>query len=155
MIIENTHQYIKNTWKKAVVSPEDMEEGFRLPYPCVPPCVTGMFRCLFYWDTFYTNLGLLSDGEIELAKNNVDNLIYLLNKYCFVPNANSVSGTKWCSQPPYLHWMVQVLDTYIHDEVWLKNAYRVSILDERTHDRAGAESALSPSVGKIRPDRIL
>lgn len=123
MCIEKTHQYIKNTWEKAVVVPEDMEEGFRLPYPCVPPCVTGTFRCLFYWDTFYTNLGLLLDGELELAKNNVDNLIYMLHKYGFVPNANSEAHTKWCSQPPYLHWMIQMLYEYLQDDEWLKEAY--------------------------------
>ncbi len=121
MFIEKTHQYIKRSWKRAAVEPEDMQENFQLPYPCVPPCVTGMFRCLFYWDTFYTNLGLIADGELELAKNNVANLIYLLKKYGFVPNANSESGTKWCSQPPYLHWMVQTLEEYLQDEQWLKD----------------------------------
>ncbi len=123
MMIERTHQYIERTWERAMLMPKDMEAGFQLPYPCVPPCVTGEFRCLFYWDTFYTNLGLVADGKSALAKHNVDNLIYLLNKYGFVPNANSESGSKWCSQPPYLHWMVQTLEKYVQDESWLKKAY--------------------------------
>ena len=120
---ERTAAYIKNSWQKAVINKEDAELPELYVAPFVPPCVNGAFKVLFYWDTFFTNRGLITDGQTGLAKNNVDYLIFALNKFGFVPNALSVSGTRWCSQPPFLHFMVRDVYEKTLDEEWLKNAY--------------------------------
>ncbi|MBO7345690.1 MAG: hypothetical protein J6U92_07130 [Clostridia bacterium] len=123
-MLDKTHNYVQNTWEKAKVEITAKKgEKYWLPCPFVPPCVTGYFRVLFYWDTFYTNKGLIADGFIDLAKNNVDNLLYMLDKLGFVPNSWSDSGTKWCSQPPYLHFMVRDIYEQTKDVEWLKSAY--------------------------------
>ncbi|MCQ2815251.1 MAG: alpha,alpha-trehalase [Bacilli bacterium] len=116
-----THNFIKNRWKDAVKINNDKD--YSLPFPFVPPCVDGLFKCLFYWDTYYTNKGLIADGYIDLAKNNVDDLIYMLKKYGHVPNSNSYPGIKHNSQPPYLHLMVNDVYNATKDENWLKEAY--------------------------------
>lgn len=116
-----THDYIVNRWKDCVRNNNDGE--YRLPFSFVPPCVDGYFKCLFYWDTYYTNKGLILDGQIELAKNNVNNLLYLLDKYGFVPNSNSYPGIKHNSQPPYLHFMIADIYQITKDDEWLKKAY--------------------------------
>lgn len=122
--IAQTRRYIASRWAKAVHFPEnEPDDGYKLPYPFVPPCISGDFHVLFYWDTFYTNRGMLADGFKEFAKWNVDNLIYALNKLGFVPNAYSENLIKWTSQPPYLHFMVKDIYLAFQDEEWLKGAY--------------------------------
>ena len=118
-----TAEYIKKSWKKAVVVPDATAFPELYVAPFVPPCVNGDFRVLFYWDTYFTNVGLIGDGEIGLAKNNADNLICAVNKNGFVPNAVSYSGAKWCSQPPYLHLIVRDIYEITQDDDWLRNAY--------------------------------
>ena len=59
-----------------------------LPAPFSVPQAQGRtFMDLFYWDTYFTNLGLLSLGDIQQAKNNVDDILYLIDKYGYMPNA--------------------------------------------------------------------
>lgn len=116
-----THEFISKRWKDGLVKEQNPE--YPLPFPFEPPCVDGLFKCLFYWDTFYTNKGMIFDGLIEYAKYNTDNLIYLLNKYGFVPNSNSYPGITHNSQPPYLQYMINDVFEATKDEKWAKEAY--------------------------------
>lgn len=116
-----THEFITKRWKDGIL--ENKEGEYALPFPFEPPCIDGLFKCMFYWDTYYTNKGLILDGYVELAKNNVDNLIYMLRKYGCVPNSNSWPGIKHNSQPPYLHFMVKDVYEVIKDKEWLCDAY--------------------------------
>lgn len=122
--VRKTRAHIASRWALALHRPEnEPDDGYRLPYPFVPPCIAGDFHVLFYWDTFYTNRGMIADGRFDYAKWNVDNLIYALNKLGFVPNAYSENLIKWTSQPPYLHFMVKDIYAASRDEAWLRNAY--------------------------------
>ncbi|MFA7125995.1 MAG: trehalase family glycosidase [Bacilli bacterium] len=116
-----THNYIINRWKDGLRTVSHPE--YPLPFPFEPPCVDGVFQCMFYWDTFFTNRGMILDGYIEYAKYNTDNLIYLLNKYGCVPNSNSYPGIKHNSQPPYLQYMIRDVYEVTKDKEWLKEAY--------------------------------
>ena len=120
--IKETRKYIHSRWKAAVNYPVKGDK-YALPYPFVPPCIDGDFHVLFYWDTFYTNRGMIADGYFEYAKYNVDNLIFALDKLGFVPNAYSENLIKWCSQPPYLHFMVKDIYEVNKDKNWLEKAY--------------------------------
>lgn len=115
-----THEFIKQRWNDAVIKESNKE--YPLPYPFVPPCTNGLFKVLFYWDTFYTNRGMILDGKVQYALDNVNNLLYLLDKYGYVPNSNSYPGLK-NSQPPYLHFMIEDVYNATKDDEWLKKAY--------------------------------
>lgn len=117
----DTHNYIFNRWKDGLRTKSNPD--YPLPFPFEPPCVDGNFQCLFYWDTFFTNRGMILDGYTEFAKYNTDNLIYLLDKYGFVPNSNSYPGIKHASQPPYLQYMIRDVFEASQDKEWLKKAY--------------------------------
>ena len=78
----------------------------------------------FYWDTYFTQLGLLKHGEIKLAEGGVNNLLHLADSLGFAPNANAEWGSNR-SQPPYLSMMVKELYPYLQNKNWLKNAYRI------------------------------
>lgn len=93
-----------------------------LPHPYTVPCVGEMFQELYYWDTYFTNVGLLHLGEIDTAKNNVDNMLYLVETYGFMPNGSRTYYLNR-SQPPFLSAMVKDLVAARPDTVWLKKAY--------------------------------
>ena len=69
----------------------------------------GRFREIYYWDSFFTMLGLVRDGETVLAKGIVDAMTDLIEEHGHVPNG---SRTYYLgrSQPPLFHMMVALLD---------------------------------------------
>lgn len=95
-----------------------------LPYPYSVPCVQGMFQDMFYWDTYFTNLGLISIGDTLQAKNNVDNILYVINRLGYMPNATD-KGLFNRSQPPYASMMVADIYDITHDKEWLGRALPV------------------------------
>lgn len=48
-----------------------------LPYKYTVPSAESLNE-LYYWDTFFTNIGLIEMGMEGLAKDNVDNILYLV-----------------------------------------------------------------------------
>lgn len=80
------------------------------------------YNIQFYWDTYYTQLGLLEHNQLRLAKGGANNLLYLVDSLGFVPNANADWGDNR-SQPPYLSMMVTDIYKRTGDKDWLKKAY--------------------------------
>jgi alpha,alpha-trehalase len=90
-----------------------------LPKPYVVP--GGRFNEMYGWDSFFIQVGLLRDGEIELARDMTDNLLYEVENYGKVLNANrSYYLTR--SQPPFLTEMVLGVYGKTHDRKWLAAA---------------------------------
>jgi alpha,alpha-trehalase len=90
-----------------------------LPYPYVVP--GGRFNEMYGWDSYFIQVGLLRDGEIELAKNMADNFLYQIENYGKVLNANRTYYLTR-SQPPFLTQMVLGVYRKTHDIKWLRNA---------------------------------
>lgn len=81
---------IKRGFKEnTVYTPKDDGEIMGLPYPYSIPA--HRFQALFYWDTYFINLGLIELNQVELAKNNTDNILYIVDKYGFMPNASRLA----------------------------------------------------------------
>ena len=98
------------------------ERDLELPHPFVPPSIKGEFRTLYYWDTYFTNIGLILDGYIDWARENLDDLLYSLDFFGCVPNYTRKDGADFCSQPPLLFLMIQDIYEQTQDNVWLKKA---------------------------------
>jgi alpha,alpha-trehalase len=77
-----------------------------LPYSYVVP--GGRFREVYYWDSYFTMLGLQESGEKALVEHMVNNFAYLINQYGFVPNGNRTYYLSR-SQPPFFSMMVELL----------------------------------------------
>jgi alpha,alpha-trehalase len=90
-----------------------------LPGPYVVP--GGRFNELFGWDSYFIQLGLLRDGEIELAKSLVEQLLYQVQHYGTVLNANRTYFLTR-SQPPFLSQMVLAQFQHTQDRAWLQRA---------------------------------
>jgi alpha,alpha-trehalase len=77
-----------------------------LPRPYVVP--GGRFRELYYWDSYFTMLGLAESGRSDLLADMVQNFADLVDSYGHAPNgARSYYLTR--SQPPYFFAMVGLL----------------------------------------------
>lgn len=100
-------QHINELWKQ-LERPASKSIGslLGLPNPYVVP--GGRFNEVYYWDSYFTMLGLRQGGHIELIQNMVDNFAYLIKQYGFIPNGNR-SYYLSRSQPPYFSLMVGLL----------------------------------------------
>ncbi len=90
-----------------------------LPEPYVVP--GGRFNEMYGWDSFFIQMGLLRDGQIELAKNMADDALYEVREYGKVLNANRTYYLTR-SQPPFLTQMVLALYRRTQDRHWLEAA---------------------------------
>lgn len=103
-------------------NPEDKGALIGLPYPYIIPSVADMFQEMYYWDSYFANPGLLMRGDTEQARNNIDDLRHMLDRYGFVPNGNNV-GFEYNSQPPFLGLMIKEYYDVVKDKEWLNGAY--------------------------------
>lgn len=101
-------EYIENNFERSIYK-DAGGSGFRgidLPHPYTSPCIKGegKFYFFFYWDTAFTNLGLLLTGRTATAKDNIRNMLWLIDRYGYMPNHVGITNR---SQPPFLAMMVE------------------------------------------------
>ena len=77
-----------------------------VPQPYVVP--GGRFREFYYWDSYFTMLGLIPDGHLDTARDLVGDFSYMLREYGHIPNG---ARTYYLSrsQPPMYYLMVGLL----------------------------------------------
>ncbi len=89
----------------------------------------GRFNELYYWDSYFITLGLLQDGRKALARGMVDNLLYEMDHYGKIPNANRTYYLTR-SQPPFLTSTVRaVFDSDAADKTWLASALKTAVAE--------------------------
>jgi len=118
---------------RAVLSPDDLqrielrplparadeirEHGLLyVPFPYVVP--GGRFNEMYGWDSYFIQVGLLRDGELELARNMTDNFVYEIAHYGMILNANRTYFLTR-SQPPFLTEMILGVYEKTNDRAWL------------------------------------
>jgi alpha,alpha-trehalase len=74
-----------------------------LPKPYVVP--GGRFREVYYWDSYFTMLGLIASGRTDLVRHMLDNFAYLIETVGHIPNGNRTYYLGR-SQPPFFAAMV-------------------------------------------------
>ncbi len=74
-----------------------------LPHPYVVP--GGRFREVYYWDSYFTMLGLVESGRLGLVRSMIDDFAFLVRAVGHVPNGNRTYYLSR-SQPPFLAAMV-------------------------------------------------
>jgi alpha,alpha-trehalase len=87
-----------------------------LPHPYVVP--GGRFNEMYGWDSYFIVRGLLADGKVQLAKDMTDNLVYEVEHYGKVLNANRTYYLTR-SQPPFLTRMILEVFRRTGDTAWL------------------------------------
>jgi alpha,alpha-trehalase len=96
----------------------------------------GRFRETYYWDSYFTMLGLQESHKTQIIKNMIGNFAYLIDKYGFIPN-----GTRTYyltrSQPPFFSMMLDLLAKDEGEKVIVK--YQPELLKEYAFWMNGAE----------------
>ncbi|NIJ53251.1 alpha,alpha-trehalase TreA [Dyadobacter arcticus] len=104
----STSEHIKRLWSVLTRQPENQERGgslIPLPFPYVVP--GGRFREIYYWDSYFTMLGLRESGRVELIESMINNFAYLIDNFGFIPTANRTYYLSR-SQPPFFSLMVRL-----------------------------------------------
>ena len=111
-------EHIDALWTVLTRQPDKTESSLiPLPHPFVVP--GGRFREVYYWDSYFTMLGLRVSKRFDLIENMVDNFAYLLATIGHIPNGNRTYYVGR-SQPPFFAAMVQLLAEEKGDAVLLK-----------------------------------
>lgn len=82
-------EYIASLWPyltRSSVEPAVFSSALSLPRPFVVP--GGRFRELYYWDSYFTMLGLARSGRQDMVEDMILNLGSLIDRYGHIPNGS-------------------------------------------------------------------
>ena len=100
-------QHLAAIWphlSRAADDPDERSSRIPLPYPYV--VVGGRFQEAYYWDSYFTQLGLLKSGRHPLVLDMLQNFAHAITTIGHIPNGfRSYFLTR--SQPPFFAAMVQ------------------------------------------------
>ena len=116
-------EYIHQKWAELIRKTPKCTSSTLIPLPNPYVIPGGRFREIYYWDSYFTILGLICSGYTDLAKGMVENFFYLIEQFGFIPNGNRTYYLSR-SQPPFLALMVeQILESTKADPEWIERAY--------------------------------
>jgi alpha,alpha-trehalase len=105
-------EHLTRLWPVLTRKADDKDERsslIPLPYDYVVP--GGRFSEVYYWDSYFTILGLKAQKRYDLIQNMVKNFAWLIDTIGFIPNGNrDYYLTR--SQPPFFSLIVRELEEY-------------------------------------------
>jgi len=99
--------HINELWSVLTRQPDE-KQGSLIPLPNSYIVPGGRFGEVYYWDSYFTMLGLKAAGMRGMIENMVDNFSHLINTIGYIPNGNRTYYLGR-SQPPFYSLMVQML----------------------------------------------
>jgi alpha,alpha-trehalase len=114
---QTVEAHIETLWPVLTRKPGEETNGtlINLPNSYIVP--GGRFREIYYWDSYFTMLGLQTSGEVGMIENMVGNFAFLIDSIGFIPNGNRTYFLTR-SQPPFFAQMVRLLAQEKGSEVW-------------------------------------
>ena len=106
---KSTSEHINSLWGVLKRKADEEVPGsslIPLPHPYIVP--GGRFGEIYYWDSYFTMLGLAQSGEFDMIESMLDNFAYLINQVGHIPNGNRTYFISR-SQPPFFSSMVDLL----------------------------------------------
>lgn len=137
---EPVQKYIAGLWNVLLEQTGDVDviapdsSLLELPHPFVVP--GGRFREMYYWDSYFTMLGLEVDGRHDIAKNMVDDFAYEIDHYGHIPNGNRTYYLSR-SQPPFFSKMVDLMAAHDGPGVYVR--YLPELVREYSYWMDGAD----------------
>lgn len=98
-----------------------------LKHPYIVP--GGRFGEIYYWDSYFTMLGLRVSGEVEMIRNMINNFADIITRVGYIPNGNRTYFIGR-SQPPFFSSMVALLADIDGPQVYIQ--YLDAMLTEYT-----------------------
>ncbi len=104
--------HIDGLWGVLSRSPNDHPANSSLlPLPLTYVVPGGRFSEMYYWDSYFTMLGLAASGKTMLLRSMADNFAFLIDTYGHIPNGNR-SYYLSRSQPPVFALMVDLFEQH-------------------------------------------
>ena len=103
---QSMEEHIRALWPvltRSADAPNVQSSLIPLPNAYVVP--GGRFREVYYWDSYFTMLGLIESGRIDLVRGMLDNFAHLIRTVGHIPNGNRTYYLSR-SQPPFFAAMV-------------------------------------------------
>lgn len=108
----------------------------------------GRFREMYYWDSYFTMLGLQESRETSILQNMVTDFAYLINKYGFIPNGmRTYYLTR--SQPPFFSLMIDLLANDKGNKILIR--YQPELLKEYSFWMTGAKDL---AIGEVNRNAV-
>ncbi len=124
-------EYIDEYWRTLEREHHD-DDGtlVGLPYPYIVPAsdpkAAFRFEEQYYWDSYFTALGLHGKKHQALIEGMLENLIDQFSRFGLIPNASRMYFTGR-SQPPLLtSFIFHVYERYQKDDAWLKQKMQIA-----------------------------
>ena len=135
---QSLREHIDGLWPVLTRSTTDAEKWdslLPLPEPYVVP--GGRFREIYYWDSYFTMLGLAESNHWDKVSDMVANFAYEIDSWGHIPNGNRTYYLSR-SQPPFFAFMVELLAQHDGDDALKK--YLPQMLKEYTYWMEGVET---------------
>ncbi|AXQ31662.1 alpha,alpha-trehalase TreF [Solimonas sp. K1W22B-7] len=101
--------HIAALWPALLRGPQLPQAGSsQLPFDQPQVVPGGRFREIYYWDSYFSLLGLVRDGHGDIAADMVEGFAGLISRYGHIPNGTR-SYYLSRSQPPFFYRMVGLL----------------------------------------------
>ena len=137
-------------WELLTRSPgNEVGSLINLPFQYIVP--GGRFREIYYWDSYFTMLGLKVHNGVDLVESMVKNFAHLINTYGHIPNGNR-SYYLGRSQPPFFALMVTLLSEAKKDNA-VYATYCDALVREYDFWQRGA-AVTSCNIGRYRVVRM-
>ncbi|AIT81907.1 alpha,alpha-trehalase TreF [Novosphingobium pentaromativorans] len=100
--------HIRKLWPHLVRQPAPVVPGeSRIALPAQYVVPGGRFREIYYWDSYFTMLGLAADGEHALVESMLDDFTSLIERFGHIPNGTRTYYVSR-SQPPFFALMLDI-----------------------------------------------
>src|SRR5450432_2243671 len=78
-------QHLEEIWAVLNRQPQSVRGGTLIPLPYSYVVPGGRFREIYYWDSYFTMLGLQVSKKVDIMQNMIDNFAYLVDTFGFIP----------------------------------------------------------------------
>lgn len=104
--------HIKALWPVLAKTPSAVPSGSSaLELPNAFVVAGGRFHEMYYWDSYFTMLGLKADREQPLIESMLANFVSMIERYGHIPNGTRTYYLSR-SQPPFLSLMMDLSETH-------------------------------------------
>lgn len=109
-------EHLDTFWSSLTRSSEDAGDFSSLiPLPSEYVVPGGRFREIYYWDSYFTMIGLGVSGRVDLIESMLENFKYQVETIGYIPNGNRTYFLGR-SQPPFFGAMVNLYAQYTSPE---------------------------------------
>ncbi|BCG09174.1 alpha,alpha-trehalase [Buttiauxella agrestis] len=144
---QSLREHIDSLWPvltRTTDSASKWDSLLPLPKPYVVP--GGRFREVYYWDSYFTMLGLAESRHWDKVQDMVDNFAHEIDAWGHIPNGNR-SYYLSRSQPPFFAFMVKLLASHNGDDTY--TTYLPQLKKEYAYWMQGSD-ALEPGAQNLR-----